>query len=360
MSRGIIKTCIAGALHYTGIDRLIGARARPDSMPLILGYHRVVDDFNASARHSIPAMLVSTRTLERHLDWLGRRYAFISLDDAAERFRSGRRGRPAAVLTFDDGYRDVYENAFPLLQRKGIPAAVFVVTGVTGAGEILLHDELFLLVRRSFQVWTSPGDELMAVLAAIDVDTEQQAAIAASARSPYDATRALLTRLSQPVLRALVTRLSERVRIPQSELDGLALMDWRMVSEMHRAGHAIGSHTRTHAYLTNEDPSAVVAELQESRAELARCAGIDTVHFAYPNGDFNAAIATAAEEAGYRYAYTTCNCNGVHAPQYAIPRRMVWERSGIGAGDRFSSAVFHCETRGVFDFVSGCGRERHA
>lgn len=360
MSRGLIKTGIAGALHYTGLDRLIGARGRPDSLPLILGYHRVVDDFAASARHTIPAMLVSTRTLERHIDWLARRYEFIALDDAAERFRSGPRGRPAAVLTFDDGYRDVYENAFPLLQRKGIPAAVFVVTSVTGTGGLLLHDELFLLLQRCFRLWVAPADGLVAVLEQAGVDAGTRHAVAAEAGTPYAATRALLTGLSQPTLRALVARLSERARIPQQELDGLALMDWQMVSAMHRAGHAVGSHTRTHAYLTNEDPDAVAAELRGSRAELDRCAGIDTVHFAYPNGDFNAQVAAAAATAGYRYAYTTCTCNGVTAPEFAIPRRMAWERSGIGSGDRFSSAVFHCETRGVFDLVSGCGRERHA
>lgn len=360
MSRGLIKTSIAAALHYSGADRLIGARGRPNAPPLILGYHRVVADFAAEARRTIPAMLVSTRTLERHLDWLARRYEFIGLDAAAERVRTGRRGLPAAVLTFDDGYRDVYENAFPLLQRKGIPTAVFIVTGLIGTRDLLVHDELYLLVARCWRLWAQPGHELGKWLAACGVDDHERLRVVAAAKSPYAATRALLTRLSQPVLRALLERLRGHARISRQETTGLTMMDWSMATEMQRAGHVIGSHTRTHAYLTNESPDTVADELRASRAEIRRHTGVEAEHFAYPNGDFNAVVARAAADAGYRYAYTTCTCSGAFAPELAIPRRMVWERSGIGTGDRFSSAVFHCETRGVFDLVSGCGRERHA
>ena len=58
---------------------------------------------------------------------------FVSLDELGQRLSEGRRDdRPLAAVTFDDGYRDVYENAFPMLVRKGIPAAVFVVTKLIG------------------------------------------------------------------------------------------------------------------------------------------------------------------------------------------------------------------------------------
>lgn len=361
MPRGLIKTGIAAALHYTGADRWLGRRPDPATLPLILGYHRVVEDFAASAERAIPAMLVDVRTLERHIDWLARRFDLVGLDEAAARAVSGRRHRrPAAVLTFDDGYRDVYENAFPLLQRKGIPSAVFVVTGLTGTRDLLLHDELYLLVTRCFGLWTDPRRELAQALRECGVDPDVSARIGATAVSPYAAVRTLLTQLAQPQARELVRRLHERARLRRSELDGMEMMDWQMARAMHEAGHVIGSHTRTHAYLTNEDPAAVADELRGSREEIRRHLGFDAEHLAYPNGDFNQAVADAAADAGYRYAYTTCACTGAAAPELTIPRRMVWERSGIGSGGRFSSAVFHCETRGVFEHFAGCGRARHA
>ena len=99
----------------------------------MIGYHRVVEDFASSAETSIPSMLVSRQMLERHLDWIGRRFRFVSLDELGARLdASDSRDDPIAAITFDDGYRDFYDHALPLLKQKGIPAAVFVVTDLVG------------------------------------------------------------------------------------------------------------------------------------------------------------------------------------------------------------------------------------
>src|SRR5688572_17066818 len=83
MLRSLIKTGIASAAHRAGADRLYAARAGVVNLPLVIGYHRVVEDFRAVAPHSIAPMLVSARTFERQLDWLGRRFQFVTLDDVA-------------------------------------------------------------------------------------------------------------------------------------------------------------------------------------------------------------------------------------------------------------------------------------
>lgn len=358
MARRLIKSALATALHYSGADRLVGGERA--QLPLILGYHRVVADFVESAKRTIPAMLVSVATLERHIDWLARRYDLIGLDEAATRIRDGRTGRPSAVLTFDDGYRDVYENAFPLLQRKGIPCAVFVVTGLAGTRSLLLHDEVYLLVARCFGLWTSPARELARVVTASGGGDAEAAEVELAAQSPYDATRALLTGLSAGVVRRVVEALRARARIPAGETDGMEMMSWEMIRKMRDAGHVIGSHTRSHAYLTNEPVATVAAELAESRRDLEAHLGGPVEHLAYPNGDFNPAVAQAAKDAGYRFAYTVCGCRDGAPPEYTIPRRMVWERSGFGLRERFSPAVFNCETRGVFDRLTGCSRVHYA
>jgi len=68
MLRRLAKTGIACALHWTGANKLIGALNGSRNMPLVLGYHRVVEDYTASAGHYIQEMLTSLRMLERHLD----------------------------------------------------------------------------------------------------------------------------------------------------------------------------------------------------------------------------------------------------------------------------------------------------
>ena len=97
---------------------------------------------------AIPSMLISDRMLSRQIDWLAKRFSLMSLDEIGSRLESGRPfEKPAAAITFDDGYSDVYHHAYPLLKRKGVPAAFFVVTGLVDTGRPQVFDRLYLLIR---------------------------------------------------------------------------------------------------------------------------------------------------------------------------------------------------------------------
>ena len=105
-------------------------------------------------------MLISTAMLERHIEWLAKRFAFASLDEIALHLEADRPfRRPVTAITFDDGYSDVYYHAYPLLQRKGIPAAVFVVTGLIGTGRPQIFDRFYLMLQllQGMATWTSPA-----------------------------------------------------------------------------------------------------------------------------------------------------------------------------------------------------------
>ena len=80
----------------------------------------VVDDSRRRRASIIAPMLVSRRMFERQLDWIGRRFRFVSLDELGSRLESGQPfSTPTATVTFDDGYRDMYEHAFPVLEAQG-------------------------------------------------------------------------------------------------------------------------------------------------------------------------------------------------------------------------------------------------
>jgi peptidoglycan/xylan/chitin deacetylase (PgdA/CDA1 family) len=127
-----------------------------------------------------------------------------------------------------------------------------------------------------------------------------------------------------------------------------------MVGEMHRAGLTIGSHTRSHALLTNESPERVRDELWGSRLELEQRLGAPVRHFAYPDGRFNAGLVDQVASAGYRFAYTTCR-HRERQYRMTVPRRLLWENSSRGVSKGFSPAVMSCLAGGVFDFMTRCG-----
>lgn len=129
-----------------------------------------------------------------------------------------------------------------------------------------------------------------------------------------------------------------------------------MLSEMQRAGMTIGSHTRSHALLTNESRQKITEETAESRRELERRLGITVHHFAYPAGQFDSDTVEAVAEAGYRFAYTTCSHRDPARPLLTIPRRMFWENSCLNALGQFSSTMMSCQVKGTFDFRRSCAQ----
>ncbi|OLD69749.1 MAG: hypothetical protein AUI45_06735 [Acidobacteria bacterium 13_1_40CM_2_56_11] len=224
MLRRLTKTGIACALHWTGANKLIGVLNGSRNMPLVLGYHRVVEDYAASADHYMPAMLISRRTLERHLDWLGQRYRFLSLDELGARLESGEPfDKPVAAITFDDGYRDVYDHAFPLLKRKGIPSAVFVVTDLIGTSRLQIYDKLYLLLARAFSTWRSVPCDLARLLHSVGIslpglEMGEVKPLRYPARDPYTAMRILFTALPQAELYRVIEALETEVEIDESAL----------------------------------------------------------------------------------------------------------------------------------------------
>ena len=242
MLRRRLKAGIASAFCRSGVDRCIDVLITSARTPVIVGYHRVIDDVRALAGGAIPAMLISVVMLERQLDWIGRRFRVVSLDELAQRLERGEEaGGPLAAITFDDGYRDVYDHALPLLERKGMPAAVFVTTGLIGTREVQLHDRLYLALVRAFRTWRSAPHDLARLLRALEIPWPG-ARVVRAARSPLRAMRALFTTLPQAELHRVIDRLEAEVGVEEGAFEAHRLLSWDMVRDLHRAGIVIGSH----------------------------------------------------------------------------------------------------------------------
>ncbi len=356
MLRHLVKTGAASALHWSGITRWLG-----DDVPLVLSYHRVVEDFPLHARKSIPAMLTSTRTLERQLDWVGGRYRFVSLDELGALMEEGKKGpRPLAAVTFDDGYADFYYHALPLLKRKGIPAAVFVVSDLTGTDRLQYHDRLYLLLLRAFGSAQHSPVEFVAFLRNWGMPCAAAEDFGNGTIDFSKTANSLLAMLPQAKIERVLAALEAETRYIPEPLETHRALSWEMLRELQRAGITIGSHTRTHAVLPNESPEKVLDEVEGSRLELERRLGTRVRHFAYPDGRYNLSTIQAVASSGYRYAYTTGRARQSFQPLLTIPRRVLWEHSCTDPVGRFSPALFDCLVHGFFDRRTGCAEERAA
>jgi peptidoglycan/xylan/chitin deacetylase (PgdA/CDA1 family) len=297
--------------------------------------------------------------LERHLDWIGRQYHFVSLDDLTRSLEHGDRGRPLAAVSFDDGYRDVYENAFPLLVRKGIPAAVFVVTDLVGTDRLQLHDELYVLLGRVLAE-AGGAEALSGFLVDAGVEAMHARQICMVGNNLTFITHTMLRALPRDRLRCVMTRLQAQVGTSERCRHGLLSMTWSMVREMHRAGITIGSHTSNHVLLPNESLESLAHETDGSRRALEARLGVPVEHFAYPDGCFNTAAVGAVADSGYRYGYTTCSHRDPQYPLLTIPRSLLWEHSSVDTSGQFSPAILACQTHGLLVGKRTCNAQSHA
>jgi hypothetical protein len=225
---------------------------------------------------------------------------------------------------------------------------------VINTGQVQVHDRLYMLMGRAFARWPDPGRVVANLLVALDIAVPGADRRIAAAERPLDAVVLLLRSLSRADIDRVAEALEAELGLEAAVMAGMQPLTWQMLAEMTAAGIVVGSHTRSHAWLTHASASEVLDQVRGSRQEIERRLGSRTEHFAYPDGCFNTATVAAVAAAGYRFGYTTCTHRDPRFPLLTVPRRMLWERACVDGHNRFSSAVMSCNVHGVFSLVNGC------
>ena len=302
----------------------------------IIAYHRVVADVAKAEKESIYGLVVSASTFRRHCELLRKSFDVVSLE-TARHFLDGERKvvRPLAVITFDDGYLDFYQEAFPILNEFGLPATVFLPTDFIGQNKPLAHDRIYWLVKQAIEKSVPvKGALLEAGL------SKELAATFAKGNDILKLTDSLVylsNELREKVIYHLEQKLGENFENYPSEYQ---LLDWEMIREMSRKGIAFGGHTASHVVLPLENDSAMEKELVASKKELEAQLGAQVVSFAYPNGEHNARIRKFVAKAGYKIAVTTeKRINRPSADLLALGRISLCEESTRGFGGLYSPNV---------------------
>ncbi|TMA25818.1 MAG: polysaccharide deacetylase [Deltaproteobacteria bacterium] len=344
LARRTLKGAAALALHYSGARELLSAiqrRAVGGRRVLILSYHRVVGDFAEEAKHGLPTLNIEQKTFRRHLEVLQESHDVVSIDDALCVLDGTRRAaRDVAVITFDDGYRDVYTKAFPVLREMRLPGIVYVPSSLIGTDRRLGHDRLYLALSKMVQRGIPPmgvgvgGEGERWLVDAFD-----------GGSSAYLALERLISRRPTPALLRLAEQLEDRlgltdVRVP----DGQLPMSWDMLREMDAHGVATGGHTADHTVLTLQPIAEARREVAQCRAAIEKNVKKPVRHFAYCNGYYSAGVVEALKSEGFISAVTTEDMPNVPgADPFALKRKVLWERSSTGVLGAYSKALTACQ-----------------
>lgn len=280
----------------------------------ILIYHRVNDEKDPF----FPATPV--KVFEKQMEYLSSRFKVLPLEEAAERIKRRDVPENAVVITFDDGYRDNYTNAFPIVKKYVIPMTIFLATDAIGSGRVLWHDRVFSAFRETRESFLNAFCENSQVLPlrTLEEKLSSQGTVLTFLRSLEEGERLLW-----------IDRLVEKLKVVERHDATELMLTWDQVKTMSGGGVHFGSHTVTHPILSRLPGERVKKEIWDSKAVIEGHLGTSVKTFAYPNGrrgDFNEITKKCLSEAGYTCALTTIwGRNESDRDLFEMRREIPWE-----------------------------------
>ena len=351
-TRRAVKGAAAVALHYSGVRHLLSAvqrRAVGGRRVLILSYHRVVADFFDEKERGLYTLNISQATFRRHLEALLLSHDIVPLEDALDVLNGTRRAaRDVAVVTFDDGYRDVYQNALPVMRALRVPGVVYVPSSFVGTTRRLGHDRLYAALERM------ADRGLSAISVGVGGTGERWLTdVLDGGVRPEVALERLISRYPTPGLLDLASALEDRLGLTGAEgPEGELPMTWEMLRELDAHGVITGAHTADHTVLTHQHLAEARREIAQCKAELERGVKKPVRHFAYCNGYYSAGVAQALRAEGFISAVTTEDMPNVPGGDpFALKRKVLWEASSTGVFGGYSEALAACQFEDTFGML---------
>ncbi|UPW19203.1 polysaccharide deacetylase family protein [Agarivorans sp. TSD2052] len=264
----------------------------------VFNYHRIGDARSSDFDPNV--FSCTAEQFEQHLLFYKQQFdvlneaQLLSLLDSQQAIT-----KPYALITFDDGYIDSYQQAFPLLKKHGLSAMFFVVTEYTNGGSLAWWDEVAWLVKHSkvsqlkLEHWAN----------AVDLSGKNEKQNIRKMLFAFKADQQYTMEQKLVQLRAIC-------KAPALQNSLSLFANWQQLQEMAASGMTIGSHTRSHPILAHLEPDQQREELDESRRYIENQLNSSVCMLAYPVGStdsFTEVTQMLAKETGYRLAFSFMN-----------------------------------------------------
>lgn len=301
--RAIVKAVVGAPPVWQSV----GALARWPGLRILM-YHRVGQPGELFPGHD-------AATFAAQMRWLARNCTPIAPADIAAVSARPPLRRPPVLVTFDDGYRNYHDVAYPILRKVGIPALVFLATGMIDDGTPVWTDIVHWAVHAtSLRAATLPWHEAPLPL---DGPGDRRAAV--------QQLKQALKAVDDAERRARLDVLLDVLKVQ----GGWSRLDRQMLSwDEVRATMAdtwYGGHTHSHPIMSRLTPTALDEEIALCRARLSAETKVTSPYFAYPNGtpaDFNQETQQALERHGFTVAFTTIEGVNGRQPDMMALRRL--------------------------------------
>jgi peptidoglycan/xylan/chitin deacetylase (PgdA/CDA1 family) len=295
-----MKRLVFRILYILGLPSLLRFFHR-HSLTIVL-YHGVAPH-TGNGIYNYRGKFISPEHFEQQLAFIGAHYRVVPLTTALEQLRDGSLQPYSLAITFDDGYRNFAEYAYPLLSKHRMPATMFLATD---------------FVFRSVPLWV---DRLEYAIGLDEGSHAEKTTRDAEIREKFKGL--------DPALREHDLRNVEQISFTKFEdfADDRAVyapLDIASMQEMQAGTIDFGAHTQTHPILSKMAPEEQRREIQGSREDISNAGLRVSAVFAYPNGrraDWNEATVEVLKSAGFTHALTTIEgFNTKTTPPYELRR----------------------------------------
>lgn len=303
-----VKHVFAWSLYASGLLPLF-AHIRLRRKALALMYHRVLTAGEMRRCFAQDGISVDTETFEKQIRYLSKYFKPVSFAQFIDHMEENKPFPPGTCLiTFDDGWRDNFLHAYPILKKNNVPALIFLTTDFIGSFRRFWQDELADLLAAAHKYYKENSEILN--LDQIPVDTNDFLALIKCGETRLaQQIEAFIRKQKKKDLRSTKTLITalKKVLPPASKPNERrsVFLNWEEVKIMAEDGISFGSHGKSHALLPNVDAQMAEKEIRESKRIMQECIGSTICAFSYPNGDYNSEIVRAVRDAGYRAAFGT-------------------------------------------------------
>ena len=263
------------------------------------------------------------------LDWLQSRFDVVDGATFERAVTAGARfDRPAALLTFDDGFVDHYTHVFPMLRSRGLGGIFFVIGSTLDDPPVLanVHKTHFLLSRLGAERFAQEVDAALGAEGESGAATTGREGIYRYDEAPDIRIKRILNYetpypVADRVLEVLFTRFIGDSAAFAREL----YLSPPQIREMADGGMTFGFHTRSHPVLSRLDREAQRRELGDGVRLVRGLTGQELVSFCYPYGfphTYNDTTVETLQASGYSMAFNTVRREAMigQEPRFELPR----------------------------------------
>src|ERR1043166_6626420 len=278
-------------------DRLLGPATRSAGWNILWGHGVCAEP---SRWHEYDPRHIPVQLFEQQMNLLlNRGYEFISLTEGVRRLSNGECLDRKVTLTFDDGFRNVVQWAYPLMQKLNLKGCLFVVAELAETQQLLWTDKIDVVCR-----WDQGRElELQLPDGPLRFGLENDRAVGHAIKSikrqfrdlPDEQRRQCFTQLEELFAKVDPAFVSDDFRMA-------GLNDLR---DLDPAVMEIGNHSMSHPQLARmDDPGSLRREVSEAKTKLESWLNRPVQHFCYPAGDYSPQVLAEVKRSGHVSALT--------------------------------------------------------